>query len=171
MAMRKIENPDNFRNNIRVKLQDILDSEKKAINLEKGIYNYALKEATNRKVVKKWDNPYYTQIYLDRLRSIYINLGNELLLSHVKDGTVPVKALAFMTHQEMQPEKWEPLIQAKIKKDKSKYDTQQEAMTDTFKCRKCHSNKCSYYQMQTRSADEPMTTFVTCLECANRWKC
>jgi DNA-directed RNA polymerase subunit M/transcription elongation factor TFIIS len=76
-----------------------------------------------------------------------------------------------MTHQEMQPEKWDALIQAKIKKDKSKYDTQQEAMTDTFKCRKCYSNKCSYYQMQTRSADEPMTTFVTCLECANRWKC
>ena len=169
--MRKIENPDNFRNNIRGKLQDLLDSEKKAINLEKGIYNYALKEATNRKVVKKWDNPYYTQIYLDRLRSIYINLGNAVLLNHVKDGTVPVKSLAFMTHQEMQPEKWEALIQAKIKKDKSKYDTQQEAMTDTFKCRKCHSNKCSYYQMQTRSADEPMTTFVTCLECANRWKC
>jgi transcription elongation factor S-II len=171
MAMRKIENPDNFRNNIRGKLQDLLDSEKKAINLEKGIYNYALKEATNRKVVKKWDNPYYTQIYLDRLRSIYINLADSTLLSHVKDGTVPVKALAFMTHQEMQPEKWDALIQAKIKKDKSKYDTQQEAMTDTFKCRKCHSNKCSYYQMQTRSADEPMTTFVTCLECANRWKC
>jgi hypothetical protein len=171
MAMRKIENPETFRNNIRVKLQDILDSEKKAINLEKGIYNYALKEATNRKVVKKWDNPYYTQIYLDRLRTIYINLGNSVLLNHVKDGTVPVKALAFMTHQEMQPEKWDALIQAKIKKDKSKYDTQQEAMTDTFKCRKCYSNKCSYYQMQTRSADEPMTTFVTCLECANRWKC
>jgi DNA-directed RNA polymerase subunit M/transcription elongation factor TFIIS len=161
MAMRKIENPDNFRNNIRGKLQDLLDSEKKAINLEKGIYNYALKEATNRKVVKKWDNPYYTQIYLDRLRSIYINLADSTLLSHVKDGTVPVKALAFMTHQEMQPEKWDALIQAKIKKDKSKYDTQQEAMTDTFKCRKCYSNKCSYYQMQTRSADEPMTTFVS----------
>lgn len=169
--MRKIENPDNFRNNIRGKLQTLLDSEKKAINLEKGIYNYALKEAANRKVVKKWDNPYYTQIYLDRLRSIYINLSNDSLLNHVKDGTVPVKALAFMTHQEMQPEKWDALIQAKIKKDKSKYDTQQEAMTDTFKCRKCYSNKCSYYQMQTRSADEPMTTFVTCLECANRWKC
>ena len=171
MSMRKIENPDNFRNNIRGKLQILLGSEKKAINLEKGIYNYALKEAANRKVVKKWDNPYYTQIYLDRLRSIYINLSNDSLLNHIKDGTVPVKSLAFMTHQEMQPEKWDALIQAKIKKDKSKYDTQQEAMTDTFKCRKCYSNKCSYYQMQTRSADEPMTTFVTCLECANRWKC
>jgi transcription elongation factor S-II len=169
--MRKIENPDNFRNNIRGKLQDLLESEKKAINLEKGIYNYALKEANNRKVVKKWDNPYYVQIYLDRLRTIYINLGKPALLTSVKEGAVTVKNLAFMTHQEMQPEKWNALIQAKIKKDKSKYDTQQEAMTDTFKCRKCHSNKCSYYQMQTRSADEPMTTFVTCIECANRWKC
>jgi len=169
--MRKIDNPENFRKNIREKLQSILDSETKASNLEKGIYNYALKEANFRKVVKKWDNPYYIQIYLDRLRSIYINLSNSALLNSVKDGTIKVKTLAFMTHQEMQPEKWESLIQAKIKKDKSKYDTQQEAMTDTFKCRKCHSNKCSYYQMQTRSADEPMTTFVTCLECANRWKC
>jgi transcription elongation factor S-II len=169
--MRKIDNPDSFRNNIRSKLQELLESEKKAINLEKGIYNYALKEANNRKVVKKWDNPYYVQIYLDRLRTIYINLAKLTLLTSVKDGTVTVKTLAFMTHQEMQPEKWDALIQAKIKKDKSKYDTQQEAMTDTFKCRKCHSNKCSYYQMQTRSADEPMTTFVTCIECANRWKC
>jgi len=169
--MRKIDNPDSFRNNIRGKLQELLESEKKAINLEKGIYNYALKEANNRKVVKKWDNPYYVQIYLDRLRTIYINLGKPALLTSVKEGAVTVKTLAFMTHQEMQPEKWDALIQAKIKKDKSKYDTQQEAMTDTFKCRKCHSNKCSYYQMQTRSADEPMTTFVTCIECANRWKC
>ena len=169
--MRKIENPDTFRKNIREKLKEVLESEKKSINLEKGIYNYALKEANNRKVVKKWDNPFYTQIYLDRLRSIYFNLKIPALLHSVKDGTITVKTLAFMTHQEMQPEKWEALIQAKIKQDKSKYDTQQEAMTDTFKCRKCHSNKCSYYQMQTRSADEPMTTFVTCLECANRWKC
>uniref|UniRef100_A0A6C0K0V6 TFIIS-type domain-containing protein n=1 Tax=viral metagenome TaxID=1070528 RepID=A0A6C0K0V6_9ZZZZ len=169
--MRKIDNPDSFRNNIRGKLEQLLESKKKAINLEKGIYNYALKEANNRKVVKKWDNPYYVQIYLDRMRTIYLNLAKPSLLTSVKEGLVTVKTLAFMTHQEMQPEKWNALIQAKIKKDKSKYDTQQEAMTDTFKCRKCHSNKCSYYQMQTRSADEPMTTFVTCIECANRWKC
>jgi len=169
--MRKIDNPETFRKNIRSKFQELLENEKKAINLEKGIYNYALKEATNRKVVKKWDNPYYIQIYLDRMRSIYLNLIKPALLQNVKEGTVTVKTLAFMTHQEMQPDKWDALIQAKIKKDKSKYDVQQEAMTDTFKCRKCHSKKCSYYQMQTRSADEPMTTFVTCIECANRWKC
>lgn len=169
--MRKIDNPETFRKNIRSKFQEILENEKKAINLEKGIYNYSLKESANRKVVKKWDNPYYIQIYLDRMRSVYLNLVKPALLQIVKDGTISVKTLAFMTHQEMQPDKWEALIQAKIKKDKSKYDVQQEAMTDTFKCRKCHSKKCSYYQMQTRSADEPMTTFVTCIECANRWKC
>ena len=169
--MRKIINPEKFRKNIRDKFLILLESEKKTINLEKGVFNYSLKEATNRKVVKKWDNPYYIQIYLDRLRSIYLNLSNPVLLELVKNGNITVKTLAFMTHQEMQPNKWEKLIQTKIKKDKYKYDTQQEAMTDTFKCRKCHSNKCSYYQMQTRSADEPMTTFVTCIECANRWKC
>ena len=40
-----------------------------------------------------------------------------------------------------------------------------------FKCRKCKSTKTSYYQMQTRSADEPMTTYVTCNNCGLKWKC
>lgn len=44
------------------------------------------------------------------------------------------------------------------------------ATTDAFRCGKCGQRRCSYYQMQTRSADEPMTTFVTCLNCNNRWK-
>jgi transcription elongation factor S-II len=76
-----------------------------------------------------------------------------------------------MTHQEMQPERWSKLIEEKIKRDKSKYEVNMDAATDTFTCRKCKQNKCSYYQMQTRSADEPMTTFVSCLSCGNRWKC
>ena len=42
--------------------------------------------------------------------------------------------------------------------------------TDLFKCRKCKSNDCSYFQLQTRSADEPMTTYVWCYGCGNRWK-
>ena len=45
-----------------------------------------------------------------------------------------------------------------------------EASTDAFKCGKCKQRKCTYYQLQTRSADEPMTTFVTCVNCDNRWK-
>ena len=41
--------------------------------------------------------------------------------------------------------------------------------TDLLKCGKCKKNNCTYHQMQTRSADEPMTTFVLCNECGNRY--
>ena len=40
-----------------------------------------------------------------------------------------------------------------------------------LQCRKCKSNKTEYYQLQTRSADEPMTTYATCKKCGNKWKC
>ena len=105
------------------------------------------------------------------MRSIYWNLKNNTLIENIKKEQIKPHTVAFMTHQEMNHEKWEPLIQAKIKRDYYKYEAKIEAATDTFKCRKCHSNKCTYYQMQTRSADEPMTTFVSCIDCGNRWKC
>ena len=40
-----------------------------------------------------------------------------------------------------------------------------------FKCRKCKGTKTSHYSLQTRSSDEPMTVFVECLTCGNRWRC
>jgi transcription elongation factor S-II len=169
--MRKISNPEDFRSKIRVKINAILKNEKHSLNLEKGIYNASLKEANNHKVVKKWDNPHFVQIYLDRLRSIYLNLNNKEILEQLNNGILKAQLIPFMTHQELRPDKWEKLIQEKIERDKHKYDTQIEAATDTFTCRKCHSKKCTYYQMQTRSADEPMTTFVTCIDCGTRWKC
>ena len=43
-------------------------------------------------------------------------------------------------------------------------------ISNNIKCGRCKKKECSFYQLQTRSADEPMTTFVTCLNCGNRWK-
>ena len=169
--MRKIENPDTFRANIRNKLNLLINDEKYSKNLEIGIYNYALKEATNLKVVKKWDNPFYIQLYLDRLRSIHTNLQNPAFIQHIQSDDIKPQVVAFMTHQEMNPEKWDTLIKIKMIKDKLKFDTNVEASTDTFKCRKCHGKNCTYYQAQCRSCDEPMTTFVSCIDCGNRWKC
>jgi len=175
MPVKTIENPDAFRANIAAKLSPFFISkggnEKHATNLEKGVHNWALKEATNRKVVKKWDNPFFVQIYLDHLRSIYINLKNDKLIEQVISGEIKAHTIAFMTHHEMQPERWAEMIRQKSIRDKNKFEVNLEACTDTFTCRKCKSKKCSYYQMQTRSADEPMTTFVSCLECGCRWKC
>jgi transcription elongation factor S-II len=171
VSVKNIENPDAFRSNIRKKLSSFFsENMKHATNLEKGIYNWALKEASNRKVIKKWDNQFFIQIYLDHLRSIFINLRNEKLIQMVVNSDIKAHELAFMTHHEMRPEKWDELIKAKSIRDKSKFETKLEASTDTFTCRKCRSKKCSYMQLQTRSADEPMTVYVTCCECGNRWK-
>jgi transcription elongation factor S-II len=170
MSQIKIENPEKFRSNIVNKLNVKIENTKNSANLEKGIFNYSLKEAEQRKVLKKWDNNRFVKIYLDRLRTVYLNLNNTII-EQINSGTIKVHKIAFMTHQEMAPDRWCKLIEAKIKRDKNKFETNVEAATDTFTCRKCKSNKCTYYQMQTRSADEPMTTFVTCIECGNRWKC
>ena len=75
-----------------------------------------------------------------------------------------------MTHQELNYEKWKPLLDDKAKKDKYKFEESVQASTDTFTCRRCKKNICTYYQLQTRSSDEAITTFVTCLTCDNRWK-
>ncbi len=172
MPVRKIENPEEFRENVRNKLLTMFPSGKHtyASNLEKGIHNWALQEANVRKVIKKWDNPFFVQIYLDHLRSVYVNLKNHKLVEQVESGEIKSHTIAFMTHQEMQPERWDEFIKAKVIRDKNKYEQQIEASTDTFTCRKCKSKRCSYYQLQTKSADESMTIFITCIECGNRWK-
>jgi len=169
MSLRKIDNPDLFRCNIREKLKNILNDEKIISNMEKGIFNYSLKEAERHKIVKKWDNKYFVQIYVDRLRSIVLNLKGELL-QQIKDGIIQPHIVAFMTHQELAPEKWDKLIEAKSKRDKNKFETNIAAATDTFTCRKCKGKNCTYYVQQTRSSDEPSTIFVQCSDCGNRFK-
>jgi DNA-directed RNA polymerase subunit M/transcription elongation factor TFIIS len=169
MSIRKIENPDTFRANVRQKLDGILENEKNSANLEKGIFNYTLKEADRRKIVKKWDNKHFIQIYLDHLRSIMANLKGEIL-QQISDGSIKPHVVAFMTHQELCHDKWSDMIAEKMKRDKNKFETHISASTDLFTCRKCKGNQCTFYQLQTRSSDEGITTFVQCLCCNARWK-
>ena len=113
---------------------------------------------------------------MDRFKSIYINInpkstaGKRTLLNKIKKKKIKSKELAFMNHQELNPKMWKELIEAKIKRDKNLTEVDMSAATDEFKCYKCQKRLCTYYQLQTRSADEPMTTFITCLNCGNRWK-
>ena len=165
-----IKEPKQFRTNIRNKCFPKLVSEKSRNNMETGIYNWTLKEATYRKVIKRWDNPQFVILYKDKLRSILNNLNNEVVVQ-INNDSIKSQTVAFMTHQELKPDHWGQLIDMKIKRNKHKYENNMEAATDTFTCRKCKKNECTYYQMQTRSADEPMTTFVSCINCGNRWKC
>jgi len=165
-----ITNPDTFRENIRKKMMSILDNESMSTNLEKGVYNYCIKEANSKKIIKKWDNPYFKQLYIDHLRSIFSNLKNDDLLQQIKNHDILPQNVAFMTHQEMNPAHWKKLIDQKIKRDANKFSNKIRASTDMFTCRKCKGSKCTYYELQTRSADEPATIFVTCLDCGKNWK-
>ena len=168
--MSAIQNPEIFRTNVKKRLYAIITREKVASNLEKAIFNYCIKEATNRKIIKKWENPYFVQLYIDRLRSIMYNLTNPEIQSQLHTGELLPQTFAFMTHQEMKPERWAELIARKTKRDASRFNTNIEASTDMYTCKKCRSKKCTYYEMQTRSADEPATIFVTCLDCGKHWK-
>jgi transcription elongation factor S-II len=86
------------------------------------------------------------------------------------EGTIPCDQIPLLSAYDIFPENWKDIIENKMKRDKLKYELKPEAMTDMFKCRKCSSRSCSYYEMQTRSADEPMTQFITCLDCGNHWR-
>lgn len=177
--MKEIKEPVEFRKNITNKLMERLktvdmmsnDYERLASNLEKGIYNSSIADADKKNIVKKWDNEYFIHIYIDKLRSVYTNLDSEYLIESVNTKKIKIHEIAFMSHQEMRPDKWKKLIDDKKIRDENKYTPKIEASTDNFTCWKCKSKKCTYYQLQTRAADEPMTTFVTCLSCGQRWRC
>jgi len=158
-----------FRQNIRNKLNRLINNdETKATNLEIGIYNYAIQEAIRKKIVRTWDNKHFQRLYIDRLKTIYFNLTPEIIASFHLEELKP-QDFAFMTHQEMQPSRWKELIEQKQKRENSKTMVRQCA-TNLFVCKKCSSKNCTYYELQIRSADEPATVFVTCLDCGKHWR-
>ena len=165
-----IKTPIQFRNNIVKKLNILIDDESKCVNLEKGIYNSCIKEGKTRKIINKWENKQFETLYVSKLWTVLTNLKNQELIHQIKNNEILPQNVAFMTHQEMNPDIWKDMIERKIRRDESKYSTNLEASTDMFKCRKCKSKKCTYYELQTRSADESATIFVSCLNCGKNWK-
>jgi transcription elongation factor S-II len=152
------------------KINLILSNEKISTNLEKGIYNYSLAASEEKKLIKKWSNEAFVILYIQKLRCILLSLKHKEIIDKLLSKSFKAHELAFMNHQEARPDLWTTLIEEKRIKDENKFTPKIEASTDDFICGKCKSKKCTYYQLQTRSADEPMTTFVTCLDCGNRFK-
>jgi transcription elongation factor S-II len=96
-------------------------------------------------------------------------VGNNYLLPKVIDGSITLKKLVTMTDEELYPPKWQKLRDKRLKEIKNENNAK-VATTDLYKCNKCHKRECTYFQLQTRSQDEPMTTFITCNNCGTRWK-
>ena len=127
---RKLPDPELFRNKISQKLCVILKNKQLSINLEKGIYNYSLQEAENKNIVKKWENINFVNLYLEKLKTIYINLNNKELFEKITNKNFKIHELAFMNHQELNPKMWKELIEAKIKRDKNLTEIDMSAATD-----------------------------------------
>ncbi|KAK3145684.1 hypothetical protein QOZ80_3BG0256080 [Eleusine coracana subsp. coracana] len=110
-----------------------------------------------------------------KYRSIMFNLradNNTDFRRRVLIGEVTPDRLPNVSPEEMASDARK--LENKQIKEKALFDCERggppKATTDQFKCGRCGQRKTTYYQLQTRSADEPMTTFVTCVNCNNHWK-
>lgn len=113
--------------------------------------------------------------YRNKLRTFTMNLRNKKnpeLRERLLSKQISPLQFVKMTPNEMAPEALKKEIEKLHKQNlfDAQGATEKRAVTDRFTCGKCKHKKVSYYQMQTRSADEPLTTFCTCENCGNRWK-
>ena len=173
----KLSTPtDDIRLWVRNKINTEIKNKSLSEQVEKGIYNWTIIQADEYGIAKLWDNTKFKQIYVNKVMSIYANIkkksyiGNKRLLNRLKDGEFKPEDLAFLDAQTMFPEHWKELIDEKYKRDKILYEVRTEHATDIYQCGRCRKRMCTYYELQTRSADEPTTIFVTCLNCGKRWK-
>ncbi|KAL1943598.1 hypothetical protein VTO73DRAFT_4043 [Trametes versicolor] len=121
------------------------------------------------------DNSGANAAYKAKIRSLFVNLkdkNNPGLRESVVSGDLAIAKFCRMSSQDMASEE-RKAADAKIAQEnlfKTLGAEEVQAETDAFQCGRCKQRKCRYRQAQTRSADEPMTTFVTCTVCNNRWK-
>uniref|UniRef100_A0A3Q0QZU2 Transcription elongation factor n=1 Tax=Amphilophus citrinellus TaxID=61819 RepID=A0A3Q0QZU2_AMPCI len=113
--------------------------------------------------------------YKTRLRSRISNLKDQKnpdLRRNVLCGNISPQRIACMTAEEMASAELKQIREALTKESIREHQLSKVGGTETdmFICSKCHGKSCTYTQVQTRSADEPMTTFVLCNSCGNRWK-
>ena len=145
-------------------------------DLERGIYNHSLIQAKSRKIRRVWENPEFRAMYEIIAKRVIANLdgssyvGNNRLLTRLRDGEFRPHDIPGMTYLELFPEKWSELAEIAIKREAKMLEVDKSMATDMFKCSRCQKRQCTYYEMQTRSADEPMTQFIRCLNCGKQWR-
>lgn len=150
--------------------------------IEKGIFNWTIEFSEQKHIIKCWSDKRFVNAYtnksiqlfssLFKTSYLYTNGSAELseLMARIQNDELDCRRLAFLRPHELLPAKWNQYIEQKHKKDDNICNSRQIAKTDQFMCSKCKKRECSYYELQVRSADESMTIFITCLNCAHRWR-
>lgn len=135
-------------------------------DLEKGIFNFSILKCKEIDEKPSYSNKVFVDIYKEKLKQIC----SKLIIpnGHIKENLVKDNEphrYAFMTDFELDPLKYSQ-YKSNIPIEEDKVNI----ATTMFKCEKCGESNCEYYEMQTRSADESATSFISCLNCGNKWK-
>jgi len=161
------ENIDRSAN--QLKLNELLSNIDLALKIELSILEYSLIYCQNN----KYDKRFIVSVYQDKFDFIISNIknvpkiNNLTLKKNLLNGKINPNYVAFLSPQQIHPEKWDYYIK---KKENIEQRENSISYSDAYKCYKCGESKSRVRQSQTRCADEPMTTFVTCLVCHNTFK-
>lgn len=143
-------------------LRDLIAERFESREVEEAILNRCVQDAQTWLIDIDWDTLAFREMVRSRAMTLYPH--RHLI------ATMGISGFVNSTAVDQDPNRWRDILQKVLEKDKAKYSKKVTANIEMF-CRSCKKkSKCDYYQVQTRSADEPMTTFVTCLECDTKWK-
>ena len=146
------------------------------LQLESSIYNGAIKRTRLQNIVRSWTYPLFAHVYSMHAKHIAANFNptsyaeNKELFERYKNNEITLADLAKMDIYELLPSRWKDHFESQQVREKRQLEGNRSMATDIFLCTKCWKRECTYYEMQTRSADEPMTIFITCLNCGKHWR-
>lgn len=169
-----VSTPADIRAKSAEMLKEIVGDSDIARLLERATWNHAVKFCRNKEQPLNWDNAAFRNVYTQKVMGVrYVARERPDVLKKYEEMDPTFKTFVNAKPWELWPEKWEKAFEDAARKalrftDASAMDP--KLMPDgILKCR-CGSMKTSYYEMQTRSADEPMTVFARCFTCGKRWK-
>ena len=140
-------------------------NEKIAKDVENSIYNFSKEYATINETPYLLDSIYDTKS--DEILSQLTNKESDFLVKALKSNKIDGTKIAFMKPEELDPDKYNSIIK---KQQMAEYKKNNTEGSNAFTCSKCKKSKCTVSTKQTRSGDEPPTTFVDCLECGHKFK-
>lgn len=151
-------------------------TEEECVAIERAILTNTMTDADSKFVVKHFDNTLFQVCYTSATRRLLANLDpksyvhNEHLFQKLTHHDLQIEHLATMNVMDYAPHLYSGLHDRMLLREQQQLDGNKSMATDMFKCNRCGKRETTFYELQTRSADEPMTKFITCVNCGKRWR-